>query len=162
MVMPITPKSNTMCSGSRALIWLFLCGPWLGACHQKSVNRSLNTDSAGFKTYLQEKFNRPLSKDSTFYVLINKYGCNPCVREVVNHFGSNKKSIFVISNETRRRYFADAAIDENRILVDTTGNIDRLPYHDGNIGIIATANSEIDTIIKLAPQTLDMQICSLR
>lgn len=54
--------------------------------------------------------------------------------------------------------YSNQILPEGQLLIDSTDKINRLPYHNGNVGLIKTSSEKIDTIIYFEPTTLEKQL----
>jgi hypothetical protein len=103
-----------------------------------------------FNQYLEKTFNLQVPQDSAYFVLINETGCVECVQRSIEHFTSIPKSTLIMTAATQEKYKHILAKSEaHAVMIDATRKINKLRYHGGNIGVLATSNYKIDSILVL-------------
>ncbi len=126
----------------------------------QKFNLRYKNETVHFGQYLSKKFGENLKADSAYYFLISETGCPSCVKSVISAYKKNRKTMFIMSPTSRIKFLREIH-DDNNVYIDSSGEIDRLAYHSGNIGIIATSSKNIDTIVTLEPSTLIAQVSSV-
>jgi len=106
-----------------------------------------------FSNYLEEKFHEALAKDSVNYFVFSENGCPGCMKRANAFYQKNHKhNVYIMSKQFHEKYFN--FFHEN-ILIDSSGKINRLKYHGGNIGIIQVAHQQVYNIIYVEASTID-------
>jgi hypothetical protein len=129
-------------------------------CCKREDNSRYKAETVNFNDYLKSHFNKTITNDSTCYFLVSESGCSGCIYNVIDAFAGKRRVIFIMSIASYEKYSYKASPTE-QILIDSTGKINRLPYHNGNIGLIETSKERIDTIIYFEPTTLEDQLKSV-
>lgn len=141
-----------MYSNYKALLLLSLL---VVAAACKTKNNQYSNDTKTLNNYLQDVFSSSIPKDSSNFILISEYGCSGCISEALKELGSSKRSTFILSANSYSKYFKNNQTSKEKYMVDSSGRINRLNFHQNNIGIIQTANGEIFNIVFVRPSNLD-------
>ena len=120
------------------------------SCKNVVKKSKYTNDEAIFNEYLSSIFHLKINSDSTNYILISDDGCHGCIERAIITLSNYPKSTFILSKAGIQKY---GAIKENtspaHILIDSSLKINRLKYHNSNIGIIQTAKGEIYNIVNM-------------
>lgn len=131
------------------------------AAAQISCNHSgskYEKETQFFSDYIKQHFNKSIGTQKTYYYLVSETGCSGCISDVLNSaFADHRNNIMIMSKNTVRRFFSEKLTDDS-IWLDNTDQINRLPYHKGNIALVVTDNSRIDTIISFESSILGDQL----
>ncbi len=94
-------------------------------------------------------------------ILVADEGCIGCVKEVVTTLSNRENVLFVLSPIAYHRYLSSGNSSKN-IIIDSTGKINRLSFHQGNVAAISFKQQQVDTIIVLEPVSTSEQIRFLK
>ncbi len=144
------------------LLFIFLCTSFCDPIVAKQIVRNkvyhrYKNETVEFGNYLKNKFNKRIPNDTTYYFLISERGCHGCITGVIDSFKRNSKTLFIVSPTAKKIYFG-RNFSSPHLFVDSTEEINRIRFHKGNIAVVVTSASKIDTIIALEPSTLSGQI----
>ncbi len=129
-----------------ALILLIACSP---------PAEKYQEDTIAFNAYLEKhQFDKNLASDSVDFVLVSSSACHGCVQKSFNRLLAEKKVILVASTRTLQ-HNSDLIANSKNYLEDNTDDLDRLKYHNRNIGIIRTYRRKIFDIVYVDPSTID-------
>lgn len=112
-------------------------------------------DTIAFNSYLEKhQFDKNLTRDSVDFVLVSSSACHGCVQKSFNRLLVEKKVVLVASTRTLQ-HNSDLIANSKNYLEDNTDDLDRLKYHNRNIGIIRTYRRKIFDIVYVDPSTID-------
>lgn len=115
-------------------------------------------DSKHFGTYLEHTFGTGIPKDSTTFVLVSEYGCHGCIEGTIEKLHNRKNVVFILSKPAYNNYVAKEGQPSGNYKIDTSGEINRLKYHGGNVGIVQTSAGNIYNTAALQTAILDSQL----
>lgn len=121
-------------------------------------NKPKNQDTELFAGYLETSLHSSIPSDSSNYILISEFGCHGCIEGTINKLRDKANVTFILSKAAYHNYMENMQLPANRYRIDSTGEINRLKYHGGNVGIVQTANHAVYNIIPLQTATLDSMI----
>jgi hypothetical protein len=111
-----------------------------------------------FNTYLQKNFSASIPPDSTCYVLISSTGCGGCIKSFLDALTIKSGSSnvhYILSGKLLARESKDPAEFSSQVMIDEENQVDRLPYHKGNIAILETAEGKIYNYYNVEPYQTD-------
>lgn len=118
-------------------------------------------DTIAFNAYLEKhQFDKSLTSDSIDFVLVSSSACHGCVQKSFNRLLAEKKVILVASTQTLH-HNSDLIANSKNYLEDNTDDLDRLKYHNRNIGIVRMHNMKIYDLVYMDPSTIDSVINKL-
>ena len=87
------------------------------------------------------------------YFVFSENGCPGCMKRTNAFYQKNHKhNVYIMSKLFHEKY--NNFFHEN-VLIDSSGKINRLKYHGGNIGIIQVAQQQVYNIIYVEASTID-------
>ena len=133
----------------------------LAACNTHKNNKYSN-ETSYFSKFLKTAFNQEINNDSTNYVLISDNGCHGCIARTIHIMSEYRRSTFIVSKDMYNEHRKDFNNIKAHLLVDSTMAINRLRYHNGNIGIVQAEEGDIFNILYIDIANLDEQINTIR
>ena len=129
----------------------------LQSCASPDSGKKPDAQVSMLDEYLEERFHSHIPKDSSLLVLISSTGCKGCIELTISKLNNNPKTTFIVSNHTYND-FKEYFDDNDKILIDSTDRVSRLPYHKGNVAIVKVSQGSIDTVIRIIPNTAEEQL----
>lgn len=134
----------------------------LGVCMLLSCNASrYSEDTVQFNNYLKTYVHTEIARDSMYYVVIAENGCEGCIGKTVTKLKDNKKTLFILNENSYHKYLEPKNVAPERYLIDSTDMIRRLKFHQHNLGILQTANGQIYNILYVLYNDADSTLATL-
>lgn len=110
-------------------------------------NPKYREDTRLFNNYLKTYIQTEIPDDTMYYVVIAEHGCEGCIGKTVTKLKNNRKALFIVNENSFRKYIEPKDVPADKYRIDTTDMIRRLKFHQHNLGIVQTANKEIYNIV---------------
>ncbi len=125
-------------------------------CRDENTTIKFAKDNLIFAGYFNRNFHTAIPFDSTNFILISESGCPGCMIGLINKLQKNKKSKIIVSDVLYQKLINgyNFKITSN-YLIDSSGEINQLKYHRGNIGIIQTCDKNIYDILQPSIEKID-------
>ena len=105
-------------------------------------------DDKIFSGYLSRQFHAKIAEDSTNYILVSENGCPGCITKPINALQNSKKSKIILTETLYQKLQNEYKCKvTSHYVIDSSGEINDLKYHHGNVCIIQAYKSKIYNII---------------
>lgn len=136
-----------------------MCIFFLAACNDSSYT----DDTRLLNNYLKECLHTSIpAKDTAYYVIISEDGCEGCISKTVASMKLNDKAKFIVSKKAFHRYIEGKDVNPDMCLIDSTNKVQRIKYHQHNVGIVKTTNNAIYDIQYLTYVNADSILATIK
>lgn len=127
------------------------------SCAQNAGNKK----SVLFKNYLKSEFDFTLNTERKYFLIITESACTGCDKSALNAFSkANINNLYLLISKKNYNQWNEKMINKN-ILVDRTGNLNKINIGAENTSLIVWEKNSISDIVSLTPDNVDSLFLSI-